>query len=163
MNWSHFWKHWLLWSLVGTLVLTTLMSIGQGVGLTRMSIPYLLGTMFTPDRDRAKIVGFAVHLVLGLLFALVYIAAFHAWGSASWWSGGLIGLGHAAFVLAAGLPLLPGLHPRMASEQHGPTSTRQLEPPGFFGLHYGYRTPLAVIVAHVVYGMILGGFYRPHI
>ena len=28
-----------------------------GVGLTRMNIPYMLGTMFTRNRDRAKVIG----------------------------------------------------------------------------------------------------------
>ena len=57
------------------------------------------------------------------------------------------------------LPVLPALHPRMASEHHGPTVVRQLEPPGFLGLHYGYQTPVSVVVAHAVFGAILGGFY----
>jgi hypothetical protein len=48
----------------------------------------------------------------------------------------------------------------MASEQRGPEPTRQLEPPGFLALNYGRRTPLSVILAHLVYGTILGAFYR---
>jgi hypothetical protein len=55
--------------------------------------------------------------------------------------------------------LLPGLHPRMASEQQGPTVMRQLEPPGFLALNYGYQTPVSVLVAHLAYGGILGSFY----
>ena len=43
--------------------------------------------MFTPNRDRAKLVGFVVHLVNGWMFSLLYVAAFHAWGRASWWLG----------------------------------------------------------------------------
>ena len=48
----------------------------------------------------------------------------------------------------------------MASEQRGPTPTRQLEPLGFLALNYGRRTPLSVVIAHVLYGAILGGFYH---
>src|SRR5688572_7399460 len=150
---------WLLWGFVGTVVLTALMSGSQGLGLTRMSLPYLLGTMFTPSRDRAKLIGILVHFVNGWIFSLVYIAAFHAWGASSWWLGALIGLVHAFFVLTVGMPMLPGLHPRMANEQYGPTVVRQLEPPGFFALHYGVRTPVSVLLAHAVFGVILGGFY----
>jgi hypothetical protein len=47
----------------------------------------------------------------------------------------------------------------MASEQYGPTVVRQLEPPGFLALHYGTRTPVSVLLAHAVFGIILGGFY----
>jgi hypothetical protein len=155
------WRGTALWGFVATVVLTGLMSGTHGLGLTRMSLPYMLGTMFTPDRDRARLVGFLVHMVNGWLFALVYAAAFDSWRRATWWLGALIGLVHGAFVLLAGVSLIPALHPRMASEQQGPTPTRQLEPPGFMALNYGRRTPIAVLLAHLVYGAILGSFYRP--
>ena len=150
----------LLWGFVGTVVLTILMGGSQGLGLTRMNLPFMLGTMFTPDRDRAKLIGTGVHLVNGWLFALLYAAAFRSWHRATWWLGAGIGLVHALFVLVATMPILPSFHPRMASEQRGPTPTRQLEPPGFLALNYGRRTPLSMILAHLVYGAILGAFYR---
>ena len=153
------WGSWLLWSFVATLALTTVMAGSQGLGLTRMNLPYMLGAMFTPSRDRAKVVGFGVHLLNGWLFSLAYVAAFHAWGRATWWAGAAIGLVQAVFVLTVGMSLLPSLHPRMASEQKGPTVTRQLEPPGFLALNYGYQTPASVLLAHLIYGAILGMFY----
>ena len=154
------WRGSLQWGFVGTVVLTAIMSGTQGLGITRMSLPYMLGTMFTPDRDRAKLFGFGVHLLNGWVFAFVYAAAFESWRRATWWHGASIGFVHGAFVLLAGMPFLPAIHPRMASEQHGPTPTRQLEPPGFLALNYGRRTPLSVLAAHLVYGGILGAFYR---
>jgi uncharacterized membrane protein YagU involved in acid resistance len=149
-----------LWGFVGTAVLTTLMSGSQALGLTRMNLPYMLGTMFTPSRDRAKVVGFAVHFLNGWLFASVYAAAFQSWRRSTWWLGVAIGAVHALFVLVPGMALLPSLHPRMASEQSGPTPTRQLEPPGLLALNYGYRTPLSVVLSHIAYGAILGALYR---
>jgi hypothetical protein len=151
---------WLLWGFVATVVLTTIMAGSQGLRLTRMSLPYMLGTMFTPSRDRAKLVGFGVHVLNGWSFSLLYVAAFEAWGRAGVLPGAGIGLVHAAFVLTAGMRILPGLHPRMASEEQGPTVTRQLEPPGFLALHYGVRTPVTVLAAHAVFGGILGAFYE---
>lgn len=150
-----------LWGFVATVVLTGLLSSSQSLRLTRMNIPYMLGTMVSADRDRAKVIGFGMHLLNGWLFATLYTAAFESWRRAGWWRGALIGLVHGLFVLAAGLPLLPGVHPRMASDATGPTPTRHLEPPGFMALNYGHRTPLSVIVAHLAYGAILGAFYRP--
>ncbi len=149
-----------LWGFVGTVVLTGLMSATQGLGLTRMSLPFMLGTMVTGDRGRAKVSGFFMHLLNGWIFALVYASAFQSWRRASWWIGMAVGAIHGSFVLIAAMPLLPSMHPRMASEQFGPTPTRQLEPPGFLGLNYGRRTPLSVLAAHLVYGAILGSFYR---
>jgi uncharacterized membrane protein YagU involved in acid resistance len=151
---------WALWGFVAMVVMTTLSAASQGVGLTRMNVPYLIGSMFTPDRDRAKLVGFALHVVNGWCFSLIYVLAFESLHRATWWLGASIGLVHAAFVLTVGMRLLPGLHPRMANEQHGPTVARQLEPPGFLALHYGVSTPVAVMLSHVVFGIVLGSFYR---
>ena len=156
------WASWLLWGFVATVVLTTIMAGSQGLRLTRMSLPYMLGAMFTPSRDRAKLIGLGVHLLNGWFFSLLYVAALHAWGRATWWAGAAIGVVHAAFVLTAGMRLLPGLHPRMATEQQGPTVMRQLEPPGFLALNYGYETPVSVLIAHVAYGIVLGLFYTMH-
>jgi hypothetical protein len=151
---------WLLWGFVGTVVLTTLMAASQGLRFTRINLPYIVGTMFTPSRDRAKLLGFGIHVLNGWAFSLLYVAAFEAWDRASAPLGAAIGLVHASFVLTSGMRILPGLHPRMASEEQGPSVTRQLEPPGFLALNYGVRTPMSVLLAHVVFGAILGAFYR---
>ncbi len=150
----------LLWGLVATLVFTTMMSASQALGVSRIGIPSMLGTMFTADRDRAPIVGFGAHSVLGLAFALLYAAIFDSVGRAGWALGALLGLGHGFVMLIVFIPMLPGIHPRMASERDGPDPTRALEPPGFLALNYGRRTPLIVLLSHVVYGIILGAFYH---
>jgi len=155
------WGSWLIWGFAGTVVLTTILSGSQGLGLTRMNLPYLLGTMFTPNRDRAKVYGIGLHLLNGWIFSLVYVAALQASQLFSWWFGAAIGLVHGVFVIVVVLPALPGMHPRMASEVQGPTTVRQLEPPGFLGRNYGLETPIATLLAHVVFGGILGAFYAP--
>ena len=48
----------------------------------------------------------------------------------------------------------------MAGEQHGPAAHNMLEPPGFMALNYGIRTPLSVLLSHIVFGAILGAFYQ---
>ena len=150
---------WLLWGFAGTVALTTILSASQGLHLTRMNIPFLLGTIFRSGSRSATRVGFLVHLANGWAFALVYVAAFHAWGGATWWRGVAIGIVHALFVLAGVMPVLPAFHPRMASSDEGPMAVRRLEPPGFFALNYGVRTPVSVIFAHLVFGAIVGAFY----
>lgn len=150
----------LLWGFVATAVLTSVLAGSQGLGLTRISLPFLLGTIFTPGRDRAMVIGTGMHMLVGWAFALIYALAFESIGRASWWIG-LIGGGvHGLFVLTVVMPVIPGLHPRMVTEYFGPTPNRQIEPPGFMGLHYGRRTPVVALVAHMVYGGILGAFYH---
>ena len=82
------WDSWLIWGFAATIVLSTISSATQGLGLTRMNLPYMLGTIFTPDRDRAKLYGFGIHVVVGWAFSLIYILIFEALGAAGWWRGG---------------------------------------------------------------------------
>ena len=149
----------LLWGFLATLALTTIQSAAQALKLTRMSLPLMLGTMLTGRWERARAWGFGFHLVNGWLFSLVYALVFEAWRRASWWTGGLLGIGHGVIVLVVLMPLLPSIHPRMATETRQPVSTALLEPPGPLAKNYGVQTPLVTLLAHVVYGVILGGFY----
>jgi hypothetical protein len=105
----------LLWGFVATALLTTTMMASQGFGITRMSIPFLLGTVLTPARDRAVVAGAAVHFVNGWLFAFVYALGFESLGRATWWIGLLAVAQPGAFVLDLLMPLMPGLHPRRVS------------------------------------------------
>jgi hypothetical protein len=149
----------LVGGFVGTLVLTTTLRAASELQLTRMDIPFVLGTAFTEDRRRAKAIGYVLHLLAGQFFALIYWVGFRALGESSWWLGGLFGLLHAAF---AGTTLvnvlLPAVHPRMGTPTTSARSTPLLEPPGFMLVNYGRQTPLVSVVAHVAYGMIVGAF-----
>jgi uncharacterized membrane protein YagU involved in acid resistance len=114
---------------VGTVVLTTGLRAGSELGLTRMDLPFLLGTALFSDRTRAKGAGYLAHFIFGLVFALAYYAVFQALGEASWWLGALFGLAHAAFAGTALVDvLLPVVHPRMGTPT---TKAALLEPPGF--------------------------------
>jgi hypothetical protein len=144
---------------VGTVVLTSGLRLAQEAGLTRMDIPLLLGTAFTEDRRRATFVGYAIHFVNGLLFALVYGAVFVAVGTAGWLFGLALGAVHAA--LAGGVlidAVLPAVHPRMGTPWTDATETPLLELPGFMLFTYGRNTAVVTLVLHLAYGAIVGGF-----
>jgi hypothetical protein len=151
----------LLWGFAATVVLTTLTLAGQSFGLTRIDMPFIVGTMFTPDRDRAKVIGYAAHLFNGWIFAIVYALFFENVHKATWWFGALLGAIQGIVVVVVLLPLLPGIHPRMVSDSRGPEPTRLLEPPGFLARNYGRATPIIIILTHAIYGAILGAFYVP--
>lgn len=145
--------------LLGTVVLTTILRGASELGWTRMDLPFLLGTALSPDRVRAKVVGYALHFVFGLLFALAYYAVFAVVDRSGVLLGGLLGLVHALFAGTALVSiLLPAVHPRMGTGFDAAGSAPLLEPPGFMLINYGRQTPLATIVSHVVYGAIVGGF-----
>lgn len=154
------WAYWIFWGFVASLALVTTESIIQGLGFTRLNLPLILGAAITPNRDRARALGVALHILMGWLFSLFYVIAMNFLGGPTWYRGVAIGLCHALAICVVGWQALPGIHPRMASETHGPTATRMLEPPGFMGLNYGVTTPLAVFLTHAIFGAVLGAFYR---
>ena len=149
----------LVGGFAGTLVLTMTLVAASHLRLSRMDIPFLLGTAWTDDRPRARVVGYALHFVAGLMFSLAYYAAFMALGRAGWALGMLFGLVHGLF---AGTTLvnvlLPAVHPRMGTWFSAANSSPLLEPPGFMLVNYGWATPVVTILAHLVYGAIVGVF-----
>jgi hypothetical protein len=149
----------LVGGLAGTVVLTTILRAASELGLTRMDIPFLLGTALTEDRVRAKAIGYALHFVFGLLFALAYYAIFVVIDRSGFLLGAGFGLVHALFAGTALVNiLLPAVHPRMGSGFDAAGSSPVLEPPGFLLLNYGRQTALATVLAHLAYGAIVGGF-----
>jgi hypothetical protein len=146
----------LIWGFAATAALSGVMFAAQRLGYSRLSIPFLIGTMFSGERSSANAAGILVYLLGGWLFSFVYYFVFASIGRTGWWLGALLGAAHGFVLLVMALPLLPHLHPRMASEYEGPGGRRTLQPPGFLALNYGYRTPLTTILAHAVYGAILG-------
>jgi hypothetical protein len=149
--------HILVWGFVATTVLTTILEGSQGVGLSRLSLPFLLGMACTGRRDAAMVLGVVLYLLGGWIFAALYYLLFVELGRAGVWIGGLVGALHGAVLLVVVLPVLPFIHPRVASEHDGPADQPRLQPPGFLGLNYGYRTPLTTMVGHIAYGAVVGG------
>jgi len=147
----------LLWALVATALMTTILQGSQGLGLSRLSLPFLFGTFVTADRSRAVLFGSLIYLGGGWVFAVVYFLIFANLGQASWWLGAVIGTLHGLFLLVS-LPTMAQLHPRIASEYDAPAAEPKLEPPGFMGLNYGRQTPLTTLLGQAVYGAVLGGF-----
>jgi hypothetical protein len=149
----------LVGGVIGTIVLTSGLRVAQELGVTRMDIPLLLGTIFTDERDRANAIGYVIHFANGLLFALAYYGVFRAVGHAGWLFGAVLGVVHA--FLAGGIlltALLPVVHPRMGTPWTDAAETPLLEAPGFLLANYGRRTLIWTLVGHVVYGAIVGGF-----
>jgi hypothetical protein len=145
--------------LAGTFILTTVLRAASELRLTRIDLPFLLGTALTADRRLAKLIGYVLHFVAGLLFSLAYYVGFVGLGRAGWLLGAGFGLIHGVFAMTALVNiLLPVVHPRMASSFSSVDSAALLEAPGFLMLNYGRATPLGNLIAHAIYGAIVGGF-----
>ncbi|HLU76489.1 MAG TPA: hypothetical protein VKZ48_01145 [Burkholderiales bacterium] len=150
----------LIWGLIATLAMGAILFASQNFGWSRLDLPFLLGTVFTGERHAANVLGFTLTILVGWFIAFFYYLFFAAFGEANWWLGAAAGFVHGLLVLTALLPLMPYIHPRVASEYDGPSLRRRLEPPGFLGLHYGYRTPVVTLIAQTVYGAVLGAGFE---
>jgi hypothetical protein len=149
----------LVGGVAGTFVLTSLLRAATELRQTRIDLPFLLGTVVTADRRRAKLIGYVLHLVAGLLFSLAYYVGFVGLGRAGWLLGAGFGVIHGVFAMTALVNvLLPAIHPRMGSSLSSVDSTALLEAPGFLMLNYGRATPVVTLIAHVLYGATVGGF-----
>ncbi|OMQ16649.1 hypothetical protein A7K94_0201010 [Modestobacter sp. VKM Ac-2676] len=154
--------------LAGGVVMSALMAMMRKAGKTQMDMALIEGAMFTGDRGRAKVIGLMMHLVvlsalvIGSLYALLFTWLEVESGNA-WWVGGLLGIAH-GLIAGVAMAVLPAVHPRMhAGASTAPAdvsgSPVELEPPGAFAKNYGGATPPGLVMAHVVYGLVVGLVY----
>ena len=124
--------------LVGTLVLTTLLRAASELGLTRMDIPFLLGTAFTADRVREGDLWAPLRLRRRLRPRLLRHLPRHRrkrlLARRALRSRSRRLCRHGARQHPA-----PGGAPPHGHRLHGRRSAPLLEPPGFLLLNYGRR------------------------
>lgn len=145
----------ILAGLAATVAMTVAMMAGSAMMGMKMDVPMTLGTMFIPKGRSAKILGTVVHLINGIIFFVVYAALFKASGIgsnlAAW--GVLFGLVHGVI---AGLlfGLVPMMHPRLAEEPNANVPEGQVPAPGFFALNFGMMAAAAVLMVHIIFGVV---------
>jgi len=147
---------------VATLVMTTILRGASELGLTRADLALLLGTAVSDNRRRARALGYVFHFVFGIGFALAYVAFFHVVGRGGWMLGALLGALHAVFDATVLVNVvLPVVHPRIGTPETAANEIALVEPPGFLLMNYGRNSFLVALVAHLVYGALVGLIARP--
>jgi hypothetical protein len=136
--------------LVGTAVISMVMWLGPRMGMPRMAIWELLGSMFTKDGNTA--LGWIAHFMMGTIFAIIYAALWGAGvGSANAGSGALFGLVH---WLAVGLAM--GMVPAM----HAGMRAGTVQAPGLYMLNAGgLMSFMGGLLGHVIYGVVVALVY----
>lgn len=155
----HWWEG-LVAGGVATVVMTLLMQIGAAMGMTRMNMPLMLGSMLVRERERARKLGWMMHFANGLAFGLVYALVFWAVDPVSvasaWWIGLVVGAVHGVVALAA-MPMMSAMHPRVrpagAASAAGDVALPEF---GFGGRGFGAGTPAGIMVGHLVFGLVWG-------
>jgi hypothetical protein len=144
--------------LVATIVMTLVMSAANGMGMVKMDMPMMLGTMVVEAGGVARLIGFGVHLMMGVIFALIYAAVWSGTRIAPNAATGLLfGLVHG---LVAGMAMgaMPMMHPRMSATASPDGKTVPV--PGMFALRHGLRGAAGVLMLHLVYGLVMGLIYQ---
>ncbi len=122
--------------LMGTVAMSFVIYIGPLVGMPRMDLIGLLGSVFSGNRAAARILGILLHLATGVLSGIIYGVL---WSldlfSPTWVSGLLLGLGHWV-VASLMMPRILMMHPR------NPTLERSMV--WVFGF----------LLAHLVFGIV---------
>jgi hypothetical protein len=147
--------------VIGTLAMVTIIKAASELGMSRMDLPLLLGTIVTANRRKARAFGYVFHFLIGIVFAEAYGGFFEIIGRSSWQLGALLGALHAIFTATVLVSvLLPVVHPRMATPDTAANEITLIEPPGFLMLNYGRSTFVVTLVAHVAYGALVGLIVR---
>jgi riboflavin transporter FmnP len=74
--------------LTASLVFSIVLAMAPKMGMPKMDIVSLLGSMFSPKPNQA--LGWMMHLMMGVIFALIYAFLWSSGISAATWVGGLI-------------------------------------------------------------------------
>jgi len=134
--------------LVGAIVLTVLVYIFSGVGI-KMDIPYLLGTRFSKSdsKSQAYIVGIILFLLIGAFWGFFYVTLMMGLSELPSWEFGLLyGFGH-GFFMGVIISTFADSHPKVGEGKLIPD-------PGMFGANWGALVPAAIIIAHMIFGVI---------
>ena len=110
------WWERLVAGAAATVFMTLLMEMGAAVGMTRMNMAVMLGSMFRREPGSAKTLGMIMHfmndLVFGVLYALVWSAIDPAELADAWWIGLVFGAVHGAIAIDV-MPVMSAMHTRV--------------------------------------------------
>ena len=135
--------------IVGTLAISMVMAFGPKMGLPKMDIVGMLSTMFgKPNRT----LGWIMHMMMGIVFALIYAFLWSLGiGSASWLVGLLFGIGH-WLVVGVMFALIPMMHAGIKSGE--------VEKPGLWMTNQGgLMAFMGGVMGHMVFGIVVALVY----
>jgi hypothetical protein len=131
--------------IVGTAVISAVMAMAPRMGMPKMDIVGMLGTMFgQPNRT----LGWAIHFMMGAVFALIYALLWSIGiGQPNWSTGLAFGAVH---WLAAGLVM--GMIPMM----HVGIQRGEVQAPGLWMIHTGGMMGfVGGLIGHLIFGLVV--------
>ena len=134
--------------------MTIVMYMGRAMMPQRMpmNILHMLGTMMTRSTGPAYVMGTMMHGVMGIVFALIHVAVFVAFGLEALLAWGIL-FGVVHWVIAGmGMGMMGTMHPVIRSGE--------MPAPGPFVKNLPMMNVMGFLMVHVIYGLVVGGLYQ---
>jgi uncharacterized membrane protein YagU involved in acid resistance len=135
---------------VATLVMTGMMTMAPMMGMPKMDMPALLGSMF--GAPGSKMLGLVMHFMMGIIFGVIYAVLFGVVAGTNLILLGLIfGVAHWLIV-----GLMTGMMPMM----HAGIRSGDVSAPGVYMSNLGGMMGfIGGLMGHVVFGLVVGIVY----
>lgn len=129
---------------------TLFFHIIRNSGWSQMNLEMILGSMFTRNVSSSSWwTGFVLHLLVSGLIAYAYAFIFKSARRSGAGVGMNLSLFHWA-ISGVAFGILPALHPLIIE---------QYAAPGLFAIGMGFASSLVFLVAHVIYGAVVGALF----
>lgn len=137
-----------------TVGMTVLMYVAPMMGMPKMDIAAMLGTMFLTSPGPAFWLGMMIHLMMGtVLFPAIYRFLLQPASGSGTGRGVLFGLLLWAAANLMVMPMMGSIHPLVKSGM--------MSAPGFLMLNLGIMAPVGSLIGHLLYGVLLGKLAGP--
>jgi len=135
---------------IGTVVISMVMAMAPKMGMPKMNIVGMLGTMFgKPNR----ILGWMMHFMMGIVFALIYAFLWSLGIGSSTWVYGLI--------LGAIHWLIVGMAMGMMPMMHAGIKSGEVKAPGLWMTNNGGMMAfMGGLIGHMVFGLVVVFIYN---
>jgi hypothetical protein len=136
--------------VVASLVFSIVLAMAPRLGMPRMDIVSLLGSMFSAKSNQA--LGWMMHLIMGVVFALLYAFLWSSGISGATWVGGLI-FGAVQWLVVG---MVMGMMPMM----HVGIKSGSVKAPGLWMTNNGgLMAFMGGLVGHMVFGTVIALSY----
>jgi uncharacterized membrane protein YagU involved in acid resistance len=135
---------------VASLVFSVILAIAPRMGMPKMDIVSLMGSMFSAKSNQT--LGWMMHLMMGIVFALIYAFLWSSGVSGATWLGGLI--------FGAVQWLLVGMVMGMIPMVHVGIKSGVVQAPGMWMTNNGGAMAfMGGLVGHMIFGAVIALVY----
>ncbi len=135
--------------IVGTLVMSMVMAMAPKMGMPKMDIVGMLGSMFDPEGNR--MMGWVGHTMMGIVFAIAYAIGWSAFGSVGIGTGAIFGVLH--WLIAGTMMGAMGM-------MHAGIRAGTVDSPGVLMLNNGgFMGFMGGLLGHVIFGVVVALVY----